>query len=70
MTQTEKVLCHIINRGSITPLEAMKEYGIMRLGARVHDIRAAGIPIKSEIVVAKNADGKPVHYAKYYMEGD
>lgn len=39
MTQTEKVLRHMKRFGSITPLEAMEEYGIMRLGARIWDLK-------------------------------
>lgn len=35
MTQTEQVLRHLQDYGSITPVEAMAEYGIMRLGARI-----------------------------------
>ena len=42
MTQTEKVLRHMKRFGSITPLEAMEEYGIMRLGARIWDLKREG----------------------------
>ena len=35
MSQVEKILRHIEMYGSITPLEAMKEYGIMRLASRM-----------------------------------
>ena len=34
MTQTERVIKHLKEYGSITPLEAIREYGITRLGAR------------------------------------
>ena len=35
MTQSEKILRHLKDYGSITPLEALQEYGCMRLGARM-----------------------------------
>lgn len=38
MTQTERVIKHLKEYGSITPLEAIKEYGITRLGARIWDM--------------------------------
>lgn len=38
MTQTERVIKHLKEHGSITPLEAIREYGITRLGARIWDM--------------------------------
>ena len=68
MTQCEKVLRHLRTFGSITPMEAMQEYGIMRLGARCWDLRNSGIPVVSEIVAGKNRYGETTHYAKYRLE--
>ena len=48
MTQTEKVLTHLDLRGSLTPLQAMDYYGIMRLAARIGDLRRDGHQIASE----------------------
>ncbi len=48
MTQTEKVLTHLDLRGSLTPLQAMDYYGIMRLAARIGELRRDGHEIKSE----------------------
>jgi len=48
MTQTEKVLTHLDLRGSLTPLQAMDYYGIMRLAARIADLRKDGHQIASE----------------------
>ena len=67
MTQCEKVLRHLRTFGSITPMEAMQEYGIMRLGARCWDLRNSGIPVVSEIVAGKNRFGETTHYAKYRL---
>ena len=35
MTQNEMVLEYLNDVGHITPLDAMREFGIMRLGARI-----------------------------------
>ena len=65
MTQKEKVLRHIREYGSITPLEAMREYGIMRLGARIADIEADGIKIEHGRISVKNRFGEKVSVSRY-----
>lgn len=45
-----------LERGWLTPLEALRELGCFRLGARVFDLRRAGIPVIDESVVGE--DGK------------
>lgn len=42
-TQCEKILRHLKDYGSITSLEAMQEYGIMRLASRINDLRQGGV---------------------------
>lgn len=66
-TQCKKVEQHLKEHGSITALEAMQEYGIMRLASRVSDLRHAGLPIISFIEKGKNRYGEPTHYAKYVL---
>ena len=68
MTQTEKVLRHLEEFGSITPLEALDQYGIMRLGARIWDLRHMGMAIRSEDVRGQNRFGEPTRYARYIMD--
>ena len=48
MTQNEMVLRHLRLRGSITPLEALSKYGIMRLAARIEELRRKGLQIETE----------------------
>lgn len=67
MTQCEKVLTHLKRYGSITPAEAMAEYHIMRLGARIWDLRKQGHDITAETVVKKNPDGSKCAFARYRM---
>ena len=68
MTQEEKILAYMERHGSITPLEAMNELGVMRLGARIFDLKESGIEIITETVTGKNRDGERVRYARYRLE--
>lgn len=70
MTQNEKVLRHMEEFGGITPLEAIQEYGILRLASRINDLKRDGILIRREIVQSKNRFGETVHYARYSLGGE
>ena len=64
MTQVDAVILHLKTVGPIDPLTAMRQYGVMRLAARVQDLRDAGMRIKTIMVYAPN--GK--RYATYHKE--
>lgn len=68
MTQCERILRHLQDYGSITQAEAVTEYGCYRLGARSWDLRAQGVPIKSETVTGKNRYGERTCFARYSLE--
>lgn len=68
MTQCERILRHLQDYGSITQAEAVTEYGCYRLGARVFDLKAQGVPIKSETVTGKNRYGERTCFARYSLE--
>lgn len=68
MTQCEKILRHMEDFGSITSLEAMQEYGIMRLASRISDLKKAGILIRKETVSGKNRYGESTSYARYSIK--
>lgn len=65
MTQNEMILKYIHDYGSITPLEALKEFGCMRLASRINDLKNQGYNIVSEKVSTKNRYGKKISFAKY-----
>ena len=66
-TQCERILRHLKDYGSITSLEAVTEYGIMRLASRINDLRAQGIAIVSEVATGKNRYGEDVHFSVYRL---
>lgn len=68
MTQTERVLQYMQDFGSITPLQALGDLSVMRLGARIWDLKQAGYPITRRMVGSKNRYGESVSYAEYRLE--
>ena len=67
-TQTNQVLRHLRTRGALTQREAMNLYGIMRLGARVYDLRGRGYNIVRDMERSVNRYGRPVRYAVYRLK--
>lgn len=65
-TQKDMILEHLEAHGSITPLEAQKLYGCMRLGARIWDLRHEGHEIIREIVEVSTRTGK-ARVARYRL---
>ncbi len=69
MTQSDRILRHLQDVGEITPMDAIRDYGIMRLGARVFDLKKMGYPIMTEIKTGKNRYGEDTHWAVYKLGG-
>lgn len=67
LTQTQMILMHLQDYGTITSIEAMQNYGIMRLASRINDLKRQGIDIVSETVTSHNRFGEPVRFAKYSL---
>ena len=65
MTQTQLVKRFIDNNGSITPLQAMSNFGIMRLAARIKDLEKEGMEFRKTMVCDMNRFGQPVRFMKY-----
>ena len=68
MTQEQKILRHLEVHHDITPVEAFKNYGILRLGARIWDLRNKGYEIKTIIEYGRNRFGEPTRFARYHMK--
>ena len=70
MSQNGRIIGYIMRNGSITQLDAMRDLGIMRLGARVFDLKERGYNIETVMVWGTNRFGEPTRYARYYLKGD
>ena len=44
MNQTERILRHLQTFGAITSLEAIQDYGILRLASRISELKKRGCP--------------------------
>lgn len=64
-TQAQKVLDYIRQFGSITQLDAIRDLGVMRLAARVADLKRQGYCIISEQDTVMNRFGEPCYVARY-----
>lgn len=67
MTQCEKILEYMRERGHITAWDAVYNLGIFRLSARIADLKADGYKIKSETVRKKDGRGEWKNYASYSL---
>lgn len=67
-TQEQMVLDHLQTFGYITSIEAIYNYGITRLSARIFNLRKDGHKIKTDYVTSKNKYGEAVTFAKYILE--
>lgn len=68
ISQCKRILRHLNEVGSITPGEAINEYGVMRLAARIADLRKAGVQIGRTMEPKNNRYGERVYVAKYFLE--
>ncbi len=68
LTQCERILRHLNDFGSITSLEAMQEYGIMRLASRISDLKSLGHNIVVVTETGKNRYGEKTSYARYSLK--
>lgn len=65
MNQCERILNYINKFGSINPLEAMSDLGIIRLASRICDLKKDGYNIERTITKAKNRFGECVYFCTY-----
>ena len=57
MTQSNQILRYLSNGHSLTPRKAQVEFGVMRLAARIKDLRDDGHAIQTERVTVPTRSG-------------
>ncbi len=62
MSQNNQIKAYLDNGGTLTPLKALSKFGVMRLAARIADLKELGMNISTEMV-KDTLTGK--RYAKY-----
>ena len=68
-TQCERIMQYINDFGSITTLDAFTDLGVVRLGARISELRKRGTPIFGKNESVKNRYGEKCHIKRYYLKG-
>lgn len=66
--QNKKVLKYMLNHPVITTTIAIYQLNITRLGARIFDLKAMGVPINGRMVYSKRSDGTPTRWKEYWIE--
>jgi hypothetical protein len=61
------ILDYLRKYGSITPQDALNEFGCFRLGARICELRARGFGIDTTLETGVNKMGQPTRYARYTL---
>ena len=61
------ILARLQTGRGITQAEAYEDFGCTRLGARIWDLKQAGIAIVAEIESGYNREGKKVYWKRYRM---
>jgi len=71
MTQNEMILDHLVKFGTITPMEAIEQYGCLRLAARIselkEELKGKGLSIRTDMIQRKNRFDKTVSFAEYTL---
>lgn len=62
-SQCKRIRAYLERGASLTPLKALRLFGCLRLGARILDLRMAGLDIRTAMV---NVNGKRV--ARYFIK--
>ena len=66
-TQCKRLYDYLVEFGSITQLDALKDLSIMRLASRISEMRKNGIEIKDRQVCVKNRWGEKCYIKEYYL---
>ena len=67
ITQEDRVLQFMRDTGSITSWQAIQEFGITRLSAKIFTLKQKRYEITKTTKCAKNRYGDPVHFAVYKL---
>lgn len=66
-TQRSRIMAHLKANKTLTSLEALRKYGIMRLSARISELKRRGEPIEKQMISVQNKYGETVRVAEYRL---
>ena len=62
MTQKHSIRKHLLRGDAITPLDALRAYGVFRLAARIKELRDDGLNISTVRI-----DDRGKRFARYHL---
>lgn len=65
--QADRIIAYMKEHGGITSLDASRDIGCMRLGARIFEIKERGIEVKSEFINVENRFGEICRVKRYWI---
>lgn len=65
MNQQKRILEYMNTHGVITAAEAFQNLGVMRLSARIKEMRQDGVDIITQRMEGRNRYGETIHYTRY-----
>lgn len=68
INQNDRIIRHLKDYKTITSWEAIQEYGVTRLSARISDIKNKGYIITDEWISTPNRYGEMISFKKYSLE--
>lgn len=70
VSQEKQILKYLkTHKKGITPLDALRLFGCMRLSGRIFNLREEGHDIRTEIETVEYEDGSKKCFARYYLYG-
>ena len=69
ISKTQKVIEHLLKKGSITSWDAIKLYGATRLSAIIFNLRDRGYMIDSVHLDDADRNGNASRYVNYVLRG-
>ena len=66
-TQKKLLLEHLTKHKTITSLQAVLTYNILRPSNRIQELKKDGVDIDTTIIYKTREDGTTTHYAKYTL---
>lgn len=67
--QATRIIRYMQDYGGITALEASRDLGCLRLGARIFELKEQGYDIRSEYVEVENRYGEKCRVKRYWLGG-
>ena len=67
-TQCNMIAEYLKSGKSITPMEALRKFGCMRLASRIHDLKERGMKITGSMVYDTDDEGNNKKWKVYWLD--